>query len=158
MSILSEIKKLSGKRTVNSSRPAPEIRQSHETRSFDIPVRTTSGRDYDELKDELARTNEVLAAIKTEVANLENMQDSMKNFFEEQKKDTAESIHKENVKVYRNVQAVVVDESAKLKESFEKSTTGAYSKVNLAMIFSICAFGIALLHFIFDILCKAGIF
>ena len=159
MSLLSEIKKLSGQRRISTYKPtpAPETQKVHETRSFDIPGRESGSKDLGELKEELARTAEALVGIKTEVANLESMQDSIKNFFEEQKKDTAENIHKENVKVYRNVQAVVVEESAKLKESVEKSTSGAFTKVNLAFIFAILAFGVALLDFIFDILCHAGI-
>ena len=159
MSFLSEIKKLSGQYRPNASKQTRETRPEHATRSFDIPVRESVKDDSAAtVKEELERSRELLAGIKTEVANLESMQASLKDYFEENKQETSELIHSENVRVYRNVQAVVVDESAKLKESFEKSTSGAYTKVNLAVIFAILAFGIAFIHFVFDILCATGIF
>lgn len=156
--IADTLKRYTGQHSTGSSRVAHETHQVHETRSFDIPVKESSTKDFaGGVRDELSRTAEALEGIKTEVANLESMQDSIKNFFEEQKKDTAENIHKENVKVYRNVQAVVVDETSKLKESIEKVTDNS-TKVNTAMIFAILAFAIAVLHFVFDILDKAGVF
>ena len=159
MSFLSEIKKLSGQYRSNASKPAHETRPEHTTRSFDIPVRESNKDDSTAaIKEELERSREMLAGIKTEVANLESMQVSLKDYLDEQKKETSENIHNENVRVYRNVQAVVLDESSKIKESFEKSTSGAFTKVNLAMIFSILAFGISLLHFILDFLDKVGVF
>ena len=111
--IADTLKRYTGQHSTGSSRVAHETHQVHETRSFDIPVKESSTKDFaGGVRDELSRTAEALEGIKTEVANLESMQDSIKNFFEEQKKDTAENIHKENVKVYRNVQAAVDDSLA----------------------------------------------
>ena len=67
---------------------------------------------------------------------------------------TLDIVHNENVKVYRNIQAVVVDESAKVKETADNAS----SKAGTAMIFAIIACGITLLHFVFDILVQAGVF
>ena len=159
MSLLSEIKKLSGQYRSNASRPAHETRPEHATRSFDIPVRESVKDDsVAAIKEELERSREMLAGIKTEVANLESMQASLKDYLEAQKKETSETIHNENVRVYRNVQAVVLDESSKIKETFEKTNSDAFTKVNLAFIFAILAFGVAFLHFLFDILDKVGVF
>ena len=160
MSFLSDtLKKYTGQYHTNTSRPARETHQVSETRSFDIPVKEKATEEFaGGVRDELSKTAAALKDIKAEVANLENMQGSIKDFFEEQKRETAESIHKENVKVYRNVQAVVVDETSKLRESIEKSSSDKDTKLNTAMVFAILAFVISVLHFAFSILVSAGVF
>ena len=156
MSFLADtVKKYAGQLRECTSKQAHEAPKARETRSLDIPVRDNGTKDLaGSVKDELARTADALEGIRNQVANFEDMQNSMKGYFEEQKKDTAENIHKENVKVYRNVQAVVVDEAAKVKESADNAS----SKAGTAMVFAILAFSIALLHFVFDILVQAGVF
>lgn len=46
-------------------------------------------------------------------------------------------VHKENVKVYRNVQAVVVDETKKQTEALEKALTENKGKSTAALVLSI---------------------
>ena len=100
MSFLSEIKKLSGQYRPNASKQTRETRPEHATRSFDIPVRESVKDDSAAaVKEELERSRELLAGIKTEVANLESMQASLKDYFEENKQETSELIHSENVRV-----------------------------------------------------------
>ena len=162
MSFLSDaVKKYTGQIRSFTAKPtheAPKTREAaaeHETRSLNLPVKDNGTKDLaGSVKDELARTADALEGIRNQVANFEDMQNSMKSYFEEQKKDTAENIHKENVKVYRNVQAVVVDESAKVRETADRAS----SKAGTAMIFAILACGIALIHFVFDILVTTGVF
>lgn len=77
---------------------------------------------------------------------------------EDQKKETQEMIHSENVKVYRNVQAVVVDESSKVKDTVKKNTVAAVKKANLAFVFALLAFIFAVLDLIFNVLVKFNVF
>ena len=155
MSFFSDtFRKYSGHNRAGALRQTRESGRAYETRSFDVPVRENVKNGSAELKEEMSKTAEALEGIKTEVANLSGMRDSLKSFLEEKQKETAENIHTENVKVYRNVQAVVVDESAKVKESVSETA----SKANAAMVFAIMAFVIAVLHFAFDILCRLGVF
>ncbi len=52
---------------------------------------------------------------------------------------STDNVHKECVKVYRNVQAIVVEESAKLTETMVPVITKAKSKASVAVFFSIIA-------------------
>ena len=58
---------------------------------------------------------------------------------EELFKQSDEFVHKENVKVYRNVQAVVVDEFKKQAESILEENQRLHTKLNVVMIVGICA-------------------
>ena len=159
MSFLSDLRRLSGQRRSHSSRAAYENAKAYEPRSFDIPVQKEEAKDnMADIKNELSQNREALESIKSEVEGLKSIPDSVKTLFEEQAKDTKDTIHSENVRVYRNVQAVVVDEAAKIKEAVEKSNSGTEGKINSAVVFAVLAFVIAVLHFAFDILCRAGVF
>ena len=59
---------------------------------------------------------------------------------EELIKNSNEFVHKENVKVYRNVQAVVTDELQTQTQHLESENAKLAAKVNVAMIFSILSF------------------
>ena len=159
MSFLSDLRRLSGQRRSHSSRQAYENGRAYEPRSFDIPVQKEEGKDnMADIKTELSKNLETLEGIRFEVEGLKTIPDSVKTLIEEQSKDTKETIHSENVRVYRNVQAVVVDEAAKIKEAVEKSNSATDGKINSAVVFAVLAFVIAVLHFAFDILCRAGVF
>ena len=159
MSFLSDLRRISGQRRSRSSRQAYESDGTYERRSFDIPVQKEEVKDnMADIRAELSESREALESIKTEVEGLKTIPDSVKSLFEEQSKDTKEAIHSENVRVYRNVQAVVVDEAAKIKESVEKTGSATDGRINTATVFAVLAFVIAVLHFAFDILCRAGVF
>ena len=64
----------------------------------------------------------------------------------------SEHVHKENVKVYRNVQAVVVDETAKVAESVEKSIKRVSAKVSAVLTLSIVALLASVAGLVFQIL------
>lgn len=56
---------------------------------------------------------------------------------EELIKNSNEFVHKENVKVYRNVQAVVTDELQNQTQHLESENKKLATKINLAMIFAV---------------------
>ncbi|MBR6308626.1 MAG: hypothetical protein IKR39_08460 [Lachnospiraceae bacterium] len=156
MSIFSErLKRLTSPRRREVSRTSYE-------RSADAPGFSFAKKEsdselkgvVDELKDNAVKNGEVLKSLSDKVDGLGDF----KSIVEDCKKETRDAIHTENVKVYRNVQAVVVDEAGKIKESVEESGRNTEAKVNAAITFSVLAFLIAVLHFAFDILCNLGIF
>ena len=156
MSIFSErLKRLTSPRRREVSRTSYE-------RSADAPGFSFAKKEsdselkgvVDELKDNAVKNGEVLKSLSDKVDGLGDF----KSIVEDCKKETRDTIHTENVKVYRNVQAVVVDEAGKIKESVEESGRNTEAKVNAAITFSVLAFLIAVLHFAFDILCNLGIF
>lgn len=65
---------------------------------------------------------------------------SNKQEIEELLKKTEEYVHTEDVKVYRNVQAVVVEETAKQTEMLTKVQSASDKKMTVVMVFAILAF------------------
>lgn len=79
----------------------------------------------------------------------------------EQKEQIVDYVHKENVKVYRNVQAVVVDESGKQTENVTALINKVMAKNQMMMrlvIASVACSGLSLAAAIFLILHSLGIF
>ena len=85
-------------------------------------------KEYEKCLDQMCRMNQELqntiAGMKTEggqeqesLARLEKSVDGVKRSMEELSVRINDFVHKENVKVYRNVQAVVVEEAAKQNEA-----------------------------------------
>lgn len=79
---------------------------------------------------------------------LEKLQESMKELFGQ----TDEYVHKENVKVYRNVQAVITEEAGKQKENMEGVVRKLGSRMNLILGISIAALTAAAGGIVFQIL------
>lgn len=71
---------------------------------------------------------------------------------EELIKNSDEFTHKENVKVYRNVQAVLVDEMKKQTEELISSQKKLSTKINITLIFSIFSFVLVTAIIVFKIL------
>ena len=156
MSIFSErFKRFSGKPRRSVSGSSYEARP--ETAGFSFAKKESESElksVVGELKDNAVKNGEVLKSLSDKVDGLGDF----KSIVEDCKKETRDAIHTENVKVYRNVQAVVVDEAAKIKESVEKTGSATDGRINTATVFAVLAFVIAVLHFAFDILCRAGVF
>ena len=76
---------------------------------------------------------------------------------EELFKQSDEFVHKENVKVYRNVQAVVVDEFKKQAESILEENQRLHTKLNVVMIVGICATLFSVAGIVIQILSGLGI-
>lgn len=96
-----------------------------------------------ELTEELTRLHEEELALKeAERAEGEKQSEERKQEFaalEERFKQSEEFVHKENVKVYRNVQAVVVDELKRQTESLSMENQALSAKQNTVLIISIFA-------------------
>ena len=89
------------------------------------------------LTDEQTRMREEEIARKEQKRAEEQKQQF--NAFEERFKQTDEFVHKENVKVYRNVQAVVVDEIKKQTEGLVIENQKLHSKLNAAIVLGVFA-------------------
>lgn len=94
----------------------------------------------------------------------EALQESLKSQLESpltaQKEQIVDYVHKENVKVYRNVQAVVVDEANKQNESISNMLNKVVAKNQLLLkmvIASVACSGVSLVAVIFLILRSLGI-
>lgn len=85
------------------------------------------------LKDNSAQMDEKLKEL-TETVR------ANKQEIEELLKKTEEYVHTEDVKVYRNVQAVVVEETAKQTETLTAAQGGMNKKLTAALVFAILAF------------------
>lgn len=109
-----------------------------------------------------ARVEELLAA---GIARIEEMQagsrdteelkellTELKGFQTEQFTQLTDHVHKENIKVYRNVQAVVVDETAKQSEMSGKSLSAVSRKLTAVLGISIAALIAAVAGVVFQVL------
>lgn len=72
----------------------------------------------------------------------------MEEFF----KRSDEFVHKENVKVYRNVQAVVIDELKKQTQDLETENGKLRSRMNIVMIFSVITMCVSVISVILQII------
>ena len=158
--ILDRFKKMSESGHRDTSERYSDSRRNVETRSFSATPDKESKKDYArELNEKFDKADEMLKSISEKLdgncgAQFDELLKSMEDLFENQKKATEEAVHKENVKVYRNVQAVVVDETAKIRETAAKNG----DKVNSALVFAVLAFVVSVLHFAFSVLNYLGIF
>ena len=64
----------------------------------------------------------------------------------------SEHVHKENVKVYRNVQAVVVDETTKATDTLGKTVKSLSGKLTAVLTISIVALLASVAGLVFQIL------
>lgn len=81
-------------------------------------------------------------------AKLEEMKTSLQPMLDQ----LSEHVHKENVKVYRNVQAVVVDEVAKVTDTLSKSVKSLSGKLTAVLTISIVALLASAAGLVFQIL------
>lgn len=95
----------------------------------------------EELKSQLAGQTEMLESVKALEAAL-NEKTGVVN----------ESIHKECVKVYRNVQAVVVEENEKQTESLTGTLSGIRGKLNAILGVSVTALILAIASIVMQVL------
>lgn len=90
---------------------------------------------------------QVNAEVQAALEKLDEQLAAQAGLIEEEKKElcgkldvTGENVHKECVKVYRNVQAVVVDENGKQTENISGAINGLRGRLNAILGFSIAAF------------------
>lgn len=107
------------------------------------------------LQKALEEQKETLSALEGMVKESdETMQAALREFLEK----TTDFVHKENVKVYRNVQAVVVDEGKKQTEALETSQKKAAGKNKAILTFTVLTFVAVLADVAVNLLIHFGIF
>lgn len=82
----------------------------------------------------------------------DNMQTLLRDSATSQNETISDFVHKENVKVYRNVQAVVVEEAAKQTERLEKVSQDTSTKMKAVLGISLVALLASLSSLVFQIL------
>ncbi len=96
------------------------------------------------IKTNFRRSEEELASLKEEMRTaMEGMKPSAEEIvpsMEEMLEKSNDFVHKENVKVYRNVQAVVVEETKKQTEALEPVLKKSTGKVKAVFVFAVLAF------------------
>ena len=143
---LEQMQKLvdSGVIKINEAQKTTEVQMNAEVKAV-----------LEELKAQLAGQPEALESVKTLINDVKCMTADLDGTLKEKTGDleTAlsektgivnESIHKECVKVYRNVQAVVVEENEKQSESLAATVNGLRGKLNAILGVSIAALILAL--------------
>ena len=88
----------------------------------------------------------------------EDGNDELKQTLEEKLDGSKDYVHRECVKVYRNVQAVVTEESSKMNEQLENAVQKVFKKVKTASLFAMLAFFIGVVSLALQILKILGIF
>lgn len=90
--------------------------------------------------------------LKQLLSELKEQQANLKKAQTEQFEQLTDHVHKENVKVYRNVQAVVVDETAKQNEINGKTLSSVSKKLSAVLGISIVALLVSTAGLVFQIL------
>lgn len=85
----------------------------------------------------------LLEDLKSKLAEKPDNLEELKTLLGEKQEASNEHVHKESVKVYRNVQAVVVEENAKLTEAINTSLNDMGGKLNKINNFAIIALVLA---------------
>lgn len=85
--------------------------------------------------DTTERMDALTQACMDKIGEIQSQQQDPAPLFEE----LTEHVHKENVKVYRNVQAVVVDETAKLGEQLAGANKSLSAKITAVLCISVVA-------------------
>ncbi len=106
--------------------------------------------------DELVKAS--ISKIREVQQDTDNLQTLLRDSANSQNETISDFVHKENVKVYRNVQAIVVEEAAKQTENLEKvSKTGA-GRMSAVLAVSVVALAASLGSLIFQILTYLHVF
>lgn len=99
----------------------------------DLTDEQTRNREAELEKKEAERLERELAETKKHKSQMQDISELLEKKFAY----SDDFVHKENVKVYRNVQAVVVDETKRQAEEAQAQYQRLNTKVNRVMLFSI---------------------
>lgn len=126
--------------------------QEEETKLLSV-LRNLTDEQTRMREEELARKE----AERIEETNKTEEQKQQLAELEECFKQSNEFVHKENVKVYRNVQAVVVDEQKNQTEALMKESRKLDKKVNAVLVLSVFAMFFSATGIVLQILSGLGI-
>lgn len=111
-----------------------------------------NAREIDNLVSGAMTKIEEIKAGTIDTEELKGILDELKKLQSEQYEQLTDHVHKENVKVYRNVQAVVIDEAAKQNESTGKTLSSVSGRMGALLGISIAALSISITGIVFQIL------
>lgn len=119
----------------------------------DLTDEQTRNREAELERKEEERIEKERALAEKKEADIKAMSELLDTRFER----SEDFVHKENVKVYRNVQAVVVDELKRCMESYESDKNGLAAKLNRVMVFSVLSMAASVVSVVLCVLMAAGI-
>lgn len=143
LAVLEELKKLAA----TEPEVLQELKILPQLQTLLNEVKTTSCDVKTAINDIDVAVKDVDAAVKAVGATVKDVDTTVKNFENEIKENNEsvnDNIHKECVKVYRNVQAVVVEENGKQTETLTGTVSALKGKLNAIMGVSIAALILAL--------------
>ncbi len=113
----------------------------------------------EKIRSAQVNTGEIDRLVETGISRMQEMQlgtgqiqETLKESLNTQGEQIGDYVHKENVKVYRNVQAVIVEEAGKQNASLEKSVSVLEGKLKAVMGLSAAALLVAAAGVIFQLL------
>ena len=143
----------------NAAADAAELTQLREqTATYEAlfeKMKQSSDQNATEIENLVASAMAKIEEIKAGTKDTEDLKlilDELKKLQSEQYEQLTDHVHKENVKVYRNVQAVVVDEAAKQNETTGRTLSSISGRIGGVMGISIAALLISIAGLVFQIL------
>lgn len=143
----------------NAAADAAELTQLREqTATYEAlfeKMKQSSDKNAAEIENLVASAMAKIEEIKAGTKDTEDLKlilDELKKLQSEQYEQLTDHVHKENVKVYRNVQAVVVDEAAKQNETTGRTLSSISGRIGGVMGISIAALLISIAGLVFQIL------
>jgi len=110
----------------------------------DLTEEQTRNREFELSQKNEERDLAIQEALEKAQVNLEIIESMFKR--------SEDFNHKENVKVYRNVQAVIIDELKKQTEELTEENKKMYSRLNLVCVMSVLTFLISVVGIIVQII------
>lgn len=149
--MLDEIKRSGGKNAESAEALAQSVGkvQENTVKAQELLAEAEAILSRIEESREKEQDTEKLQALLDE---LRQSQAELKQFQTEQFEQLTDHVHKENVKVYRNVQAVVVDEAAKQNDANGKVLSGISGRTGAVLGISIVALLTSVAGLVFQIL------
>ena len=109
-------------------------------------------RKVEQLVDEAIAKIAQMQNAEVDMEQLEAKLEELKASIQPMLDQLSEHVHKENVKVYRNVQAVVVDETTKVTDTLGKTVKSLSGKLTAVLTISIVALLASVAGLVFQIL------
>ena len=157
--ILEQVQKLTEEGAVkleNAKVDGSEINRLVETATAKISQMQLDTQEIEEISDDLAELsenfNKLTGTLNAKLDGINENTGHLELALGEKLESASENIHKECVKVYRNVQAVVVEENGKQTESVVEAVNGLKGKLSAVLGVSIVALIAAIGSVVFQLL------